>query len=339
MKSSYLYRKARDMALRLQAKYRKIAAVVHGYPDSVRVEACNLCQLNCPTCYMRENDYCGRGAGFLKFDDFKKFIDRHKHIRQIEIANNGEIFLNPELLCILEYASKNNVKITANGGTNFNDVKPDVLEGLVKYNVYSINIAVDGTSQESYSKYRVRGNIDKVWGNVRKVNEFKSKYNTKRPRLLWQFIIMQHNQDEVEESIRIAKDLNLDIMFKLDWNDGFRPSEPEKLKRLTSLEYFTRAEYAKATGHMYKSEICHQLWNDPQVDFDGMLLGCCKIPFDDYGVNVFEVGLKQAMKNEAFVYSKKMLMGKVPINYDNPCAKCPHGHFQWRIEHGDYVRI
>ena len=339
MKDSYLYRKLYNFAHCAFSKYMSVKASVYGYPDRVRLEACTLCQLNCPTCYMREHDYCGRGAGYLKFADFKNFVDRHKHIRQIELANSGEIFLNPELLSIMEYANKKNVKLTANGGTNFNNVQPDVLDGLVKYKVKSISISMDGASQETYSKYRVKGNIDKVWENVKIINGHKKERNSKYPKLRWQYILMQHNQGEVEEAIKKASELNLEIRFKLDWNDGFNANDPEKLKKLTGLKYFTRADYAKATGHMYKREICNQLWNNPQINFDGMLVGCCVEPKDDYGINVFEVGLKEALNHESYVYSKKMLMGKVPVDHCNPCAKCPNGHFQWIIEHGDFVRF
>ncbi len=42
-------------------------------PTKINLEACSLCQLNCPACWMRMNEEKIRksgGCGFLKFSDF-----------------------------------------------------------------------------------------------------------------------------------------------------------------------------------------------------------------------------------------------------------------------------
>ena len=75
-----------------------------GLPTSVCIDASTLCQLNCPSCYMRLENSGGVGKGFLKYKDFKKFLDDHKFIKRIELSNSGEVFLNPELPKIIKYA-------------------------------------------------------------------------------------------------------------------------------------------------------------------------------------------------------------------------------------------
>ncbi len=75
------------------------------------MEACTLCQLNCPACWFRVDEYGIKKKnhtffGYLKFDDFKNFVDDNPQIESIELSNNGEIFLNPELNKIIEYAYK-----------------------------------------------------------------------------------------------------------------------------------------------------------------------------------------------------------------------------------------
>ena len=82
-------------------------------PRSVRLEACNMCQLNCPACYVRKNEQSiinnAGGFGYLKFQDFKNFVDKYDFIKEIKLANNGEIFLNPELDEIIKYAYEKNI--------------------------------------------------------------------------------------------------------------------------------------------------------------------------------------------------------------------------------------
>ena len=78
-------------------------------PKKIRIEACSLCNLNCKRCWIRENEQKnseGGGLGYLKFENFKNLVDDNPQIEEIEISNNGEIFLNPELDKIIEYAHK-----------------------------------------------------------------------------------------------------------------------------------------------------------------------------------------------------------------------------------------
>ncbi len=41
-----------------------------------------------------------------------------------------------------------------------------------------LTVSIDGASQETYQIYRVRGKFDEVIGHIRKINEYKKKYNS-----------------------------------------------------------------------------------------------------------------------------------------------------------------
>ena len=91
-------------------------------PKKVRIDACSNCQLNCVKCYAREDsDGLKKGSkiGFLKFENYKKFIDENI-IEEVELSNHGEMFLNPELEEIIRYSYEKNVALTAYNGVNLN---------------------------------------------------------------------------------------------------------------------------------------------------------------------------------------------------------------------------
>ena len=69
--------------------------------------------------------------------------------------------------------------------------------------------------------------------------------------------------------------------------------------------------------------MCMQMWKQPQINYDGKVLGCCVNQWADYG-NAFEIGLIRALNNEKINYARGMLMGKVPPKDDIPCARCHH---------------
>ncbi len=60
----------------------------------------------------------------------------------------------------------------------------EIIESLVKYQFNSITCSIDGADNESYQKYRVRGNFDTVISNIKKINAYKEKYGLQYPKLL-----------------------------------------------------------------------------------------------------------------------------------------------------------
>ena len=153
-------------------------------PVKIRLDASTVCQLKCPSCPTTRGTIAKNiGAGFLKLDDFKKFLQWNPSVKEIELAGWGEIFLNPEIKGIIEYAFLKGVGLHCDSGTNFNTVPQDVLEALVKNRFRSITCSIDGASPETYAIYRRNGNFDQVLKNIRKLNELKKKHNSKKPSL------------------------------------------------------------------------------------------------------------------------------------------------------------
>jgi len=286
-------------------------------PIKVRLEACTICQLRCKACSFQNSNCPSLGRGYLKFSDFKKFIQKNKFIRKIELSNYGEIFLNPDLLKIIEYASVNNIALNAMNGVNFNSVTDEVLEALVKYRFRAIRVSIDGASQEIYSQYRINGNFDTVISNIRKLNNYKLKYHSEFPKLIWQFILMEHNENDVIMAKKMAEELKMKIDFKLTWVKGYIPKNTDMLRKETGIKYLSREEYVKndeRNSFIYK--LCHSLWDEPQINWDGRLLGCC-CTRSDFGINVFRVGFKKALNSKNYIYAKKLIQGKI----DSPKTK------------------
>lgn len=301
--------------------YEKYADAVY-LPSKVRLESCTLCQLKCKCCYMR-NDVNTVGIGYLRFADFMRFVDRHPYVKEIEISNSGEIFLNKDLPAIMEYAFHKRVALTAWSGANFNNVSDEALDALVRFRFKGLTLLIDGATQAAYEKYRVGGCLDRVFENVKKLNELKRKYNSPYPRLSWQFIIFGHNEEEIPLVKKMAPELGFsNVFFKLNYDGNFSPVEDvEFVKRETGLKYVSRAEYLEHEGKSYSRSMCMALWKAPAINWDGRLLGCCNMYKDDFGVNVFECGLEKALGSRRFREAQKMLLNFGPET-DNPCVNC-----------------
>lgn len=263
------------------------------------------------------------GKGFLKAANFRKLVDDNPSITHIELSNYGEIFLNPELLEIMAYAHDRGVRLSADNGVNLNNVRDDVLEGLVKYGFHSMTCSVDGASAETYGKYRVRGSFENVLENIKKINEFKKLYKSNLPVLTWQFIIFGHNEHEILDANKLAESLNMTFRAKLSWEDGFSSvRNKESVRKVSDLGVATREEFKQKFGHDYMQSICPQLWLEPQINWDGKVLGCCRNFWGDFGGNAFSDGLMNSVNNEKMAYGREMLLGKQPARDDIPCTTC-----------------
>lgn len=174
-------------------------------PTRIRLESTSLCQLRCPSCPTASGAIRpALGSGYLKLSNFQKLLDENPWISQIELSNYGEIFLNPELMGILEYAYRRNVVLTAGNGVNLNTVKTDVLEGLVKYQFRNLTCSIDGASNETYAMYRVRGNFNQVIEHIKQINYYKKQYRSKYPLLGWKFVVFGHNEHEIPTARKLA---------------------------------------------------------------------------------------------------------------------------------------
>jgi MoaA/NifB/PqqE/SkfB family radical SAM enzyme len=293
-------------------------------PRRVRLEASSFCQLRCPSCPTTTGHiHPAIGSGFLKFDDFCKLLQSNPALEQVEISNYGEVFLNPQLLQILEYAHQKNVAISIGNGANLNHVDDEVLEGLVKCQVRLITCSIDGATPESYRKYRVRGNFDQVIRNIETINSHKYRYQSALPRLVWQFIVFGHNEHEIPTARAMAEKLGMEFSPKLTWDSTFSPiRDVELVRSRTGWQSISREEYERQHEEKFASEICHQLWDSPQINWDGKVLGCCRNFWGDFGGNAFSGGLMQSVNNEKMTYARDMLRGRKPARDDIPCSTC-----------------
>jgi MoaA/NifB/PqqE/SkfB family radical SAM enzyme len=296
-------------------------------PRNVGLEVSSFCQLRCPSCPTTTRAiHPAVGSGFLKFEDFRKLVDLNPALERIEISNYGEVFLNPKLPDILEYAYNKGITITI-GGANLNHARKKTLEALVKYQVHTLTCSIDGASPETYRLYRVRGDFNAVMQNIQTINGFKRHYGWDLPRLVWQFIVFGHNEREISTARAMAAEYNMLFCTKLTWDDKFSPlNDKEFVRAQIGDDAVTRDEFEKKYGQKYLRSICYQLWDSPQINWDGKVLGCCRNFWGDFGGNAFSEGLSKSINSDKMAYAREMLSGRRPPRDDIPCTNCEMYH-------------
>ena len=308
---------------------------VFGLPESIFIEPTNTCNLKCPLCPTGSGKM-KRRKGFLSFENFKKIIDEiGDYIYYLTLTNYGEPFLNKNILKIISYAK--NKKIVISALTNAQLIDKFYAAGIVDEKLDNIIISMDGSCQTSYEKYRVGGKLCKVIEAIKLIREEKERKNSELPSIHIQFIVMKHNESEIEEIKNLVKELKVDkLVFKKLCNlSGF----PEHLKEMANYipdnpdynAYKTELNSIKWNTSKQDKNWCDMAWNYPAINWDGSLLPCC---FDcensfDLG-NVLKTSFKHVWNGKKFVsLRKKLLKDKCSIPI---CSGCPVNFYEDIIE-------
>lgn len=291
---------------------------------SIQIDASMNCQLKCPLCPTADGRVLpALGAGHLKLANFEALLDRNPQIAHVELSNYGEMFLNPQLVDILACAFERKVTVSGDNGVNLNFAREDALEAVVRYRVEGLNCSIDGATQETYSRYRVNGNLSRVLGHIDKIREHRARRQSAFPRLRWQFVVFGHNEHEIKAARAMAAARGMEFVAKLSWDPDYSPVRDRDLVRIEAgLGAATRAEYREQRGHGYTRDICFQLWHAPVLNWNGQMLGCCVNYWGDFGVNAFDSGLPGAMAAPKLEYARRMLIGDADPREDIPCTIC-----------------
>lgn len=178
------------------------------YFKHLMIEPTNLCNLHCPVC-PAGSGYDKSPKGSMSFSQFKMIIDTTKSfLKGIYLWNFGEPFLAPDIMKMIDYAGENGVFIETH--TNGNVLTNEMMDRFRKNYKLNISFSIDGLSQETYSYYRVGGNLDTALDNLSYLIDLKRRYNLFNLTIIWQFLITKGNEHEAPRVYQTAKKLGVD---------------------------------------------------------------------------------------------------------------------------------
>src|SRR5436853_1873176 len=118
-----------------------------GLPISIAIEPTTSCNLRCPECPSGLRSFT-RPTGMLKSSFFKQTIDElSKELLYLVFYFQGEPYLNPEFLDMVQYASSK--KIYTATSTNAHYLTPKNAKRKVESGLDHLIISKDGTNQET----------------------------------------------------------------------------------------------------------------------------------------------------------------------------------------------
>lgn len=321
----------------LERRLRRIE--VKGRPYILFLDPCNYCNLRCPLCPTGMNEL-GRESSMLSFEDFKHYFDPHApYLFEVILHNWGESLINKEVYKMIEYAQSRNVG--TNLSSNFSVLKPDDIERLLDSGLEYLIISLDGTDQESYNQYRVRGNFDRVIENVKLLLERRNARGQKLPVIEWQFIVMKHNEHQIEEAEEMAKELGVDLLRfipvglpfhvknRKELQEKWYPTSAQGRVEIDTQDLGTQTNGQGKAAKEKAEPACFYLYRSMAINPDGGVSPCCivdnsKLDFAQLSTDS-EVDIEGIWNNEKFRSGRALFSPKdIPGRKRTACDICPY---------------
>jgi MoaA/NifB/PqqE/SkfB family radical SAM enzyme len=248
--------------------------IVWGLPPVFMVEPTNACNLKCPL--------CPTGAGTLKrptrfldpalFD--RALAELGRDAFMVLLWNQGESFLHPDFFAMARRAADLGLWTYASTNGHYLD-RP---EEVVRCGLGTLLVSVDGAAAATYEAYRRSGNFAQVIAGLQGLTAAKRRLGSATPVVHLQFIVMKHNQHEIAEIDRLARQCGVDkltlktVQIYDDEDIETWLPEDEDARRYKLVEDGGGRHFAMKGGYPNR---CQRLWNQPVLNAGGELAVCC----------------------------------------------------------------
>lgn len=248
-------------------------AVHWGYPVSVSIEPTTSCNLRCPECPSGLRSFT-RPTGMLQTDLFRQTLGQiGSRISYLLFYFQGEPYLNPQFLDMVKLAAARRIYTATS--TNAHYLNDANAKATVESGLDRLIVSIDGTTQESYEQYRVGGDLQKVIEGTKKILHWKKQLKSKTPHVIFQFLVVQPNEHQLDEVQRLGKELGVDeVRFKTaqlyDYVNGnsLLPKN-EKYARYKKMDDGSFRLKNAMDNH------CWRLWHSTVITWDGKMVPCC----------------------------------------------------------------
>ncbi len=301
----------------LKAEYERLThrTALESRPYFLKIQPTNICNAGCKYC-LKQVKGDDSLPGKMSLEDSRKIIDRFaKYAYLIAFQYSGEPLLNESIFAMVEYAHRSGVGTYIS--TNLQEIRDGDCDKLILSGLDLLTVSIDGITQETYAKFRQRGDLATVIRNIQALTAAKKRLKIKSPFISLQFIVNKYNQHEIEGLRRLAKETGVDSLELKPIGTTDKNILPDNAK-------LYRRVYLKDTK--LKRKACWWLWGSLVILWDGQVLPCCHIVKSRTALNALEADVPLIVNN-SFIREARSFGSRRPFPKDHPCRECvvPYG--------------
>jgi radical SAM protein with 4Fe4S-binding SPASM domain len=263
-----------------------------------------------------------RPKGNLDLLNFTQIIDKlSSNLIYLTLYFQGEPLLNPHFTEMVTSARKRRIFVaTSTNGHYLND---ENVNRIISSGLNRLIISMDGLDQETYSKYRVKGNLKTVIEGIERLVTARKSAKAKFPFIELQFIVMRHNQHQIKEMnefyLRSGADkisIKTAQVYNFDPENSIIPTLAEKSR------YSQLPDGSYVVAKKIKNR-CHRIWSSLVVTWDGKVVPCCYDKDADHQFgNLLAEPLNMLWKSQInSSFRKKVLNNRSEIEICRNCGE------------------
>lgn len=266
--------------------------VVSNYPVEAYIEPTSFCNLRCPACPtgLRVEE---RPSKSIDTRLFQAAIDEiGDYVFRLWMYNWGEPLLHKQTPELIRYAKQKDLKILLSSNLSI-PLTDDYIDRLVGSGLDTLIVSLDGTSKETYEKYRLNGEFELVRKNMLRIRDAKKRVGTETPHVIWQFLVFRHNEHEIEEAMSSYHDWGADSIKVASaemplppYDKGFEPSTLPQYNMYDTDNALMRESEKQMTG----GRPCSWLYGTFVLNPNGKVSPCCGTSSEQNDFGDYESG-------------------------------------------------
>ena len=297
-----------------------------GMPLGISIEPTTTCNLGCPECPSGLRSF-SRDTGSVQKETYQNILDQlAPSLIHTFFYFQGEPYLSKDFLDMVRYAKKK--RIYTSSSTNAHYLNDEMARKTVESGLDRLIISIDGTTQEAYEAYRKRGHLSKVIDGTKNLIKWKKELKSSSPHLVFQFLVVQQNEHQIEELHDLANELGVDeVVLKTaqvyDYENGNalipKQEKYSRYKKLSNGKFELKNKLLNQ---------CWKMWHSCVFTWDGKVVPCCfdKDAQHQFG-DVKEVDLKEIWRSAPYEHFRQSLL--VSRSEIDICKNCSEGTKVW----------
>lgn len=249
----------------------------HPHIPRLFIEPTVLCNLDCykSVCNKTSGIYDTRATKMMDLELFKRIVDQAgPHLTRLDLFNYGETFVNPQAVDMVEYFKANYPAPYLYISTNGLMLDEEKIDRLVAAGVNEITFSVDGADPETYSKYRIGGDFNRVMELMAYAVDARNRHGDEVPYINWRYIIFNWNDgdDQMDAARAMARQIGVD---RLTWEITDHPADAKSERYQPGTPDWHRVKYEiwdtshlsnAIPGRQYRAQI------SPRISFPFLLM-------------------------------------------------------------------
>jgi radical SAM protein with 4Fe4S-binding SPASM domain len=156
----------------------------------------------------------------MSLDTFRTILEQVDwKVKMFNFDFAGEPLINPHIFKMISLAREKNIPSCIDtNGVLLNRHIEEIVDSGLKF----LNIAVEGIDNQTHQQYRVGARLDEILDGLKNICARKKQLNSATPLVSLQIIVMKHNEDQIDELIKLAQDIGAErvILKSLNLNLG-----------------------------------------------------------------------------------------------------------------------